>query len=122
MSENQIRIVAHFEIHDGRQADFEKLAKEAAEYADANEPGTLIYDWYVADDGTKARIYELYTSSDAVLAHLGGKIVTEMFGPLMQTATLTGIEAFGRPSDKLVAAAESLPVTFYGEAFAGVDR
>lgn len=122
MSESQIRIVAHFEVHDGRQADFEKVAKEAVEYADANEPGTLIYDWYVADDGTRARAYELYASSDAVLAHLGGKIVTEMFGPLTQTAKLSAIEVFGPPSDNLVAAAERLPATLYGEAFAGVDR
>lgn len=121
MSENQIRAVAHFEIQPGSRAEFETLAKEAANYCDTDEPGTLIYDWYIGEDGTSARIYELYESSEAILAHLGGKVGTEMLPKIMEVAPLTKIEAFGSPSQQLVKAVEALPVIFYGKAVAGMN-
>lgn len=120
--ENQIRVVAHFEINPGGRAEFERLAKEATAYADEHEEGTLIYDWYVADDGKTACIYELYESPVALLAHLAGKVGTEILPPIMQVAPMTGVEVFGRPSDELIAAARSFPATLFGERLTGLNR
>lgn len=120
--QHQIRVVAHFEVNPGGRAEFQRLAEEAAVYADANEPGTLIYDWYIADDGKTARIYELYESSEALLAHLAGKVGTEILPPIMQVAPMTGVEVFGRPSDELIAAARSFPATLFGKRLTGLNR
>lgn len=122
MSDKRIRIVAYLELTPGKQDKFEELVRQAVDYVSASEPETLIYDWYVSDDGTSARIYELYESAEAVLTHLGGKAVSEILPSIIEFAPLTRIEAFGKPSDQLVSAASQLPVTFYGEAFAGLDR
>lgn len=122
MSEDQIRVVAHFEIQPGQRDEFERLAREASSFVAENEEDTLIYDWYIADDGTTARIYELYTSSEALLTHLGGKVGTEILPPMMQIAPMTHIDLFGRPSEALEAAAGNFPATLYGEPFAGVNR
>lgn len=120
--ENQIRVVAHFEVNPGGRAEFQRLAEEAAAYADGNEPRTLIYDWYIADDGKTARIYELYESPEALLTHLAGSVGTEILPPIMKVAPMTAVEVFGRPSDELVAAASNFPATLFGERLAGLTR
>lgn len=122
MSNGKIRVVAHFEINPGGRSEFERLAKEAAGYADENEPETLVYDWYVADDGETARIYEVYESSEALLAHLGGKIGTEILPPIMKAAPMTRVDLFGPASDQLVAAAGNFPATLFGGRFTGLSR
>lgn len=119
---NQIRAVAHFEINPGERIEFERLAKEAAAYADGNEPGTLTYDWYVANDDKTARIYELYESSEALLAHLGGKVGTEILPPIIQVAPMTAVDIFGRASERLVAVAQNFPATLFGERLTGLSR
>lgn len=122
MSNDQIRVVAHFDIQPGQRAEFERLVNEAATYADENEPETLIYDWYIADDDSTARVYELYESSDALLAHLGGKIGTEILPPIMGVAPMTSVEIYGKASDQLAAAAQNFPAILFGERLAGVNR
>lgn len=119
---NRIRVVVHFEINPGERDEFERLAKEAAAYADGNEPGTLTYDWYVASDEKSARIFELYESSEALLAHLGGKIGTEILPPIMQVAPMTAVDIFGRASEQLIAAAQNFPATLFGERISGLSR
>lgn len=120
--DNQIRVVAHFEINPGERVEFERLAREAAAYADESEPGTLTYDWYAADDDKTARIYELYESSEALLAHLGGKVGTEILPSIMQVAPMTAVEIFGRASEQLTAVAQNFPATLFGERLTGLTR
>ena len=120
--QNQIRVVAHFEINPGGRAEFERLAKQAVAYADAHEPETSTYDWYIADDGMNARIYEVYESPQALLTHLTGKIGTEILAPIMQVAPMTTVEVFGTPSEQLIEAARSFPATLYGERLTGLTR
>lgn len=119
---NQIRVVAHFEINPGERNAFEGLAKQAAAYADGNEPGTLTYDWYVANDDKTARIYEQYDSSEALLAHLGGKVGTEILPPMMRIAPMTAVDIFGRASEQLIAVAQNFPATLFGERLTGLTR
>lgn len=120
--DNQIRAVALFEINPGERIEFERLAQQAAAYADENEPGTLTYDWYVADDDKTARIYELYESSEALLAHLGGKVGTEILPPIMRVAPMTAVDVFGPASEQLIEAAQNFPATLFGERVTGLSR
>ena len=59
------------EIQAGREKDFQSLMKEMVASTQADEPGTLNYEWTTSADGTRCHIYERYTDSAAVLAHLG---------------------------------------------------
>lgn len=120
--ESQIRVVAHFEINPGGRAEFERLAKEAAAYADEHEEGTITYDWYIADDGKTARIYERYESSEALLAHLAGKVGTQILPPIMQVAPMTSVDVYGRASDQLQSVAENFPAILFGERLTGLTR
>jgi quinol monooxygenase YgiN len=57
-------------VRDGRLDDAKALVAEMVE-ATRSEPGALIYEYFLGDDGTSCHIYERYTDSDAVMAHLG---------------------------------------------------
>ena len=117
-----LRVVAHFEINPGGRAEFERLAKEATAYADEHEEGTLAYDWYIAGDGKTARIYERYDSSKALLAHLIGKVGTQILPPIMQVAPMRSVDIYGRISDQLEAVAEKFPAVLFGERLTGLSR
>jgi len=52
------------------------------------EPGTLNYEWWIAEDGASCQVYERYRDPAAVLSHLGAfhTKFAERFLPLI-TAT-----------------------------------
>ena len=59
------------DIQEGREDDFKALMDEMVSTTEANEPGTLSYEWNTSEDGTRCNIYERYVDSAAVLTHLG---------------------------------------------------
>ncbi|MAK61776.1 MAG: antibiotic biosynthesis monooxygenase [Ponticaulis sp.] len=65
-----IGIVVHLEIQDGKQADFEAVAKDLVAKVKANEPGTLMYDLF-KKQGSETDYYflEKYADADALAAH-----------------------------------------------------
>ena len=58
------------EVQDGRENDFRALMTEMIRATEANETGTLSYEWSTSADGKQCHIYERYADSTAVLAHL----------------------------------------------------
>ena len=42
------------------------------------EPGTLMYDWYVNEDGTSGVLLEQYASQKALGDHVAGPVFTEI--------------------------------------------
>ncbi|MFD5177076.1 putative quinol monooxygenase [Nocardia sp. NPDC058379] len=91
----EIQIVATFpEIAAANLDEFTKRAEDAVAAA-RDEAGTLRYDWFLSEDGTRCVVEEKYTNSAAVLVHLGnvgatvgslaelgGGLVVEVFGEL----------------------------------------
>lgn len=70
------------EVRKGREADLHLLMHEMADATQANEPGTLMYEWSFSDDGRMLHIYERYAGSAAALAHIhtfGSKFMTRFF-------------------------------------------
>ncbi len=122
MGSGDIRLVAMLDVVPGKRDEFLELAEAAAATVAAEEPGTLTYDWYVSDDGTSARVYEVYESSAALLAHLGGRATTEVLKPMGPLLTGMIVEVYGEPSAELVAATEGAPFTYFDGAVAAVDR
>jgi quinol monooxygenase YgiN len=65
-----IGVVAKLKIQDGKQSEFEQVAKDLMARVKANEPGCLTYQLYKARGSATDYIFmEQYASSDALKAH-----------------------------------------------------
>ena len=65
-----IGVVATLEIQDGKQEEFETVAKDLMAKDKANEPGCTTYQLYKAIGSETTYIFmEQYASSDALKAH-----------------------------------------------------
>ena len=80
-----IGVVAKLKIQDGKQAEFEQVAKDLMAKVKANEPGCLTYQLYKSKSDPQTYIFmEQYANAEALESH--GK--TEYFqaaGPKMAT-------------------------------------
>ena len=66
---DQVSWILELEIQQGRVDDLRKLAAEMVAATEANEPGTLAYEWSISADGKQCHIFERYADSAALLAH-----------------------------------------------------
>jgi quinol monooxygenase YgiN len=84
-------------VKDGQLDPFRALMNEMVTATEA-EPGALIYEWFVSDDGSAVHICERYADSNATLVHLGGfaEHFAERFFSMVDP---TGFFAYGSPSD-----------------------
>ena len=88
------------EVRKGREADLRTLMHEMADATQANEPGTLMYEWSFADDGRTLHLYERYAGSAAALTHIhtfGTRFMTRFFD-LLAPMRFT---LYGTPSDEV---------------------
>ena len=84
-------------VKPGRLDELEPLLAEMVESTQA-EPGAVIYEWSISDDGSTAHAYERYENSGAVLTHLAN--FGEKFAQrLLQAADPTRFVLYGTPSD-----------------------
>lgn len=85
-------------VTDGKLDDFKALMTEMVDATRANEPGALIYEWSVSDDGSRVHIYERYADSAATMTHLAtfGAKFAERF---MSMAKPTKLVVYGTPND-----------------------
>ena len=59
------------------------------------EPGTLMYDWYVNEDGTSGVLFEQYASQKALGDHVAGPVFTEIAPRYRGVARSQKVEMFG---------------------------
>ena len=106
-----------FEVID--EPAFRSVVAEAVEVS-RGEAGTLLYDWYIDDDGGRARLYEAYASAEAITEHAEGRVFTDLASRLFSSGRVTHIDAYGDP--EILKVAELLgPVTLWGEPFEALD-
>lgn len=63
--------ILELDVQAGRENDFRVLMAEMVSATQANEPGTLNYEWSTNADGKLCHIYERYADSAAAMTHLG---------------------------------------------------
>ena len=75
-----------------------------------NDPGTVVYEWYLNEELMECVVWEVYENSEAVLIHTGN-----VGGLLDQLSELSepSIEIYGNPNKELTDAAESLDIKIY---------
>lgn len=62
--------LAKMTVKEGREADFERLAKALTDKVRADEPETLAYEFYkLRDEERGYAVYEQFASEDAEQAH-----------------------------------------------------
>ena len=120
MSTARIRLLVGLEIHDGKFAEFEALAKQMVEVSE-NEPGTLAYHFVLSADRKHCRLVEGYADTAAVTAHFQGPAVQQLVPQLLKIATPTLMEFYGDPGPEVRAMAASFNAGIFA-AFAGFDR
>jgi quinol monooxygenase YgiN len=102
MKHNQIQFKAEFTILEGKIDEFKKLVQEMSTVVEANEPGTIGYQFYLnREDETKCIVQEIYANSEAVFAHNAGVASQTILPKIFNVATISRFEVYGNPSEEL---------------------
>lgn len=120
MNEPTIGYTVHFDVHDA--AAFEQKGEEISEIVEETEPETLMYEWFLAEDGGSARLCEWFTDPQGGLDHLTGRALTQNLSELLETAEITKIEVYGTPDEKLAEALQDFPVSGPFDPVTGFTR
>ena len=120
MSTSRIRLLVELDIHEGKFAEFESLAKQMAAVSEA-EPGTLGYHFVLSADRKKCCLIEGYTDQAAITAHFMGPAVQQFVPQMMQVANPTRMEIYGDPGPTVTGMVAAFGAHIYG-SWAGFDR
>ncbi len=112
--------LAEVSIHDGQLDHLKAVVKEMIADIQRDEPGTLNYEWFIADDGKSCHVYERYVDADACMVHLG--IFGQKYAAqIMSHGSITKMTFYGDPGDAVRGAYAAFPIQYIGR-FAGVAR
>jgi len=110
--DQQIAWMVELEILEGREAAFRELTRRMVA-ATKNEPGALVYERFVSEDGRRVVVYERYRDPDAAVEHL------QTFGERFRAEFSTLVSrkrafVFGAPPPHLKALMEQLEPEYLG--------
>ena len=111
--------VLEFTINDGKLEEFKAKSAGYIEAVKANEPGTLGYQWFLAEDGKRCLVHEAFRDSEALMAHLAH--VGPTLPDLLAVAPITRVEVLGSASDAARAALTQLGAVHFPH-LGGFDR
>jgi quinol monooxygenase YgiN len=110
--DREVSWVIELAVKPGKLETFRTLMEEMVT-STRDEPGALVYQWFVSDDGTIVHIYERYASSDAVMAHpknFGAKFAERFLGAVDPTR----FTVYGTTSAEVKAALSGFAPTYLG--------
>jgi quinol monooxygenase YgiN len=100
---------AHLKVRDGQLEGFKRQAAEILRQTREKDTGTLAYDWFLSDDGTKCEVREVYVDADALVQHaLNVREAREVL--YAEFAYDHKMAFYGEPSPRLVALVEKFGV------------
>jgi quinol monooxygenase YgiN len=80
---NTITWILVADLPEGRLHDLRAIMDEMTEATRASEPGCLIYDWHVSEDGRLCHILESYADEAALMTHVAAfnsRFARRLFG------------------------------------------
>jgi quinol monooxygenase YgiN len=98
---NSIHFRALVTIVKGKREEYKKLVKEMSRAVEANEPGTLHYQFYLNRDETKCIVNEIYANSEATLAHINGVASQTILPKIHNVSRISRLDVYGNPSKEL---------------------
>jgi quinol monooxygenase YgiN len=117
---NNVYWIVEVAIKDGELDNLRSLINEMIDASQANEPGTLNYEWTICEDGKTCHIYERYTDSAAALTHLG-TFNKKYAARLMAAVDVTRFVVYGDPNNEVKAAFAGSDAVFMS-CFGGFSR
>jgi quinol monooxygenase YgiN len=91
------------QVREGRGDDLRALMAEMASATEANEPGTLDYEWSLSADGRTCHLWERYADSAAALVH-GATFASRYAARFLDVLAPVRLTLYGSPSDEVKAA------------------
>ena len=107
---NNLQITARYQIHNGKLAEFKKIAEECHSIVKTKDKDTLQYDWYFDESQTECVLRETYPDSNALLTHL--KNIGKLGGKIVALSDFSA-EIYGQPSEELLQAISGLNIKVY---------
>lgn len=101
---NWVAWMLELQVVGGREADVRALMEEMVGATQANEPGTLHYEWSFSADGRVCHLYERYADSAAAMIH-AGTFAARFAARFLEVLTPTRFVFYGSPSPEVIAAA-----------------
>lgn len=68
---------------------------------EANEPGTMGYQFFLNSDETKCIVHETYADSEAVLVHNAGIASQTILPKIFKVSRISRFDVYGKPSADL---------------------
>ena len=100
---NAITWVLEATLPEGQRPALEAVMREMIDATRANEPGCLLYEWFVTPDGGACHILECYADDAALMTHIAtfnARFARRLFG-ILAPRRLT---IYGDPSEAARAA------------------
>ena len=89
----QVQFFVELTIGAGGLARFKELAQAATDAVQAQEPGTIGYQWYISEDQKCAFVIEWYAHADLIPAHF--QLVGPIMGEMGKVSEVARFEVFG---------------------------
>ena len=112
-----VRFVIRFETRDITR--FREMATAMAAVS-RDEPGTVVYDWYLDEAAGEGTLYEAYASLDALQAHGNGAVFTELAPRYADSVRVLSVHAFGAAEGLPHHDVLGAPTTWWGAPIAAV--
>ena len=88
-------------VADGQLETFKGLVTEMISFIKTDEPGTIIYDWYISYATHKGTLLERYKNNQAAIKHVKNFVSGKYVERLMSICTFESITILGDASDEL---------------------
>jgi quinol monooxygenase YgiN len=111
-------LLVDFVIKPGKVEDFKKAA-QALFARTQDEPGTLRYEYFLADDGSRNVNIEVFKDADAFVYH--NRNVADLIPALLETVDVNRIDIIGDANDELFTELEGNDLKHF-EMLGGIIR
>jgi quinol monooxygenase YgiN len=114
-----VRFVIRFDVLD--PARFREMAS-AMVAVSRDEPGTVVYDWYLDEAANKGTLYEAYASSEALRVHGQGAVFAELAPKYLDAVRVVSVDVFGEAAEMPRLDVLGAPSTWWGAPIAAVTN
>ncbi len=94
----KFRVFIHGRVKDDKIEAFRDLGQRMTGYVKENEPGTVVYGWFVSDDGRFVN-EDGYTEDAALLTHLGNAQEQGFLDEYLASVEIERVEVLGEAGE-----------------------
>ena len=90
--------IDHSDIREGSLEELKVGVQRLVDFIDAREPQLITYGFYIEEEAAKMTVVAVHPDSASLELHMD--VGSAEFRKLAHLLTLTGIECYGRPSER----------------------